>query len=128
MNYERMFMASVAVLAEITQALNIPPEVASASNGSAEMLAAIRKLQLGLDNCRLLAMRNAHKQRGSDWEHIIRFCTEAGRGPSPLRAEKETGTARLMSQPDAAGYVTFKTRKARCPHGVSELNHCNTCD
>lgn len=40
----------------------------------------------------------------------------------------ETGTARLMSQPDAAGYVTFKTRKARCPHGVSELNHCNTCD
>jgi len=47
----------------------------------------IAELEKALDNCRLLAMRKAHREPSTDWEHIIRFCTEAGRGPSPLRAD-----------------------------------------
>lgn len=48
--------------------------------------ARIAELHGGLRNCLLLAMRKAHRDPSSDWEHIIRFCKEVGCGPSPLRS------------------------------------------
>jgi hypothetical protein len=50
--------------------------------------ASIAELEKALGNCRLLAMRRLHKGAVelADWEAILRFCTEAGCGPSPLRA------------------------------------------
>lgn len=49
----------------------------------------IEKLEASLRNCLLLAMRAARQTTGTvetDWRHIIRFCTEAGVKPSPLRS------------------------------------------
>ena len=43
-------------------------------------------LQLSLRNCLLLAMRRAHAG-DEGWKHIIRFCSEAGVVPSPLRSD-----------------------------------------
>jgi hypothetical protein len=51
-----------------------------------------------LRNCLLLAMRKAHRDPSSDWEHIIRFCKEGGVEPSPLRAEKETSADECMAK------------------------------
>ena len=42
--YERMFHSAVAALAEISDALGIPEDVASTANGNAEILHAIRAL------------------------------------------------------------------------------------
>lgn len=46
------------------------------------------RLRNALRNCCLLAMKRLAK--GSyeipDWESILRFCTEGGEGPSPLRS------------------------------------------
>lgn len=49
----------------------------------------ITELEKALGNCRLLAMKRLHKGAVEqvDWEAILRFCTEAGCGPSPLRAD-----------------------------------------
>jgi len=86
-----------------------------------------------LRNCLLLAMRNAHRQRGSDWEHIIRYCTEAGCGPSPLRAEMETGTARCTCKdfPGADEFCTAHTAPStfpqhNCRHGHPDRS-CREC-
>lgn len=51
--------------------------------------ARIAELEKALGNCRLLAMRRLHKGavEKADWEEILRFCTDAGCGPSPLRAD-----------------------------------------
>lgn len=52
-------------------------------------LARIAELAKALGNCRLLAIKRLHKGavEKADWEAILRFCTEAGCGPSPLRAD-----------------------------------------
>lgn len=49
--------------------------------------ARIAELERALGNCRLLAMKRLHKgaTEQADWEAILRFCNEAGCGPSPLR-------------------------------------------
>lgn len=45
LDYERMFHAAVAALAEISVALGIPDDEAECANGNAEILEAIRALQ-----------------------------------------------------------------------------------
>jgi len=54
---------------------------------NAQRDAVIDAMEKSLRNCLLLAMRKAHSDPSSDWRHIIRFCTEAGCGPSPLRTD-----------------------------------------
>lgn len=51
--------------------------------------ARIAAVERALSNCCLLAMKRLHKGaiEKADWEAILRFCTEAGCGPSPLRAD-----------------------------------------
>jgi hypothetical protein len=44
------------------------------------------KMERSLRNCLMLATRNMRKE-GGDWEHIIRFCKEAGVEPSFLRGQ-----------------------------------------
>jgi hypothetical protein len=53
------------------------------------LITRIAELEKALSNCRLLAMKRLHKGavEKADWEAILRFCTEAGCGPSPLRAD-----------------------------------------
>ena len=61
----------------------------------------VKRLRLGLGNCLMWAMRQRRRHRigkarpgelnGEDWDHIIRFCKEAGVAPSPLREGEEQG-------------------------------------
>lgn len=62
----------------------------------AETQRRVNVLEQALGNCRLLAMKRLHKgaTEQADWEAILRFCTEAGCGPSPLRAIDQEGTGR----------------------------------
>ena len=48
-----------------------------------DRLAEAEALRNGLKNCMLLAAR--HRKEIGDWQHIIRFCIEAGVQMSPLR-------------------------------------------
>lgn len=77
MNYERMFASAVVCLAEITQALKIPPGVASVATGSSEILAAIRKkdellakLEKALSDVNELALRRGPDD--DDYREIVR--------------------------------------------------------
>ena len=56
----------------------------------------VEKIRLALENCLMLAMRmqrKAHKQHVTceEWDHIRRFCEEAGVKPSILREEQGNG-------------------------------------
>ena len=45
------------------------------------------KMEQALRNCLILATRNMRREGGGDWEHVIRFCKEAGVVPSFLRGQ-----------------------------------------
>jgi hypothetical protein len=66
-----------------------PEALESERQANAILTARIAELERALGNCRLLAMKRLHKGavEKADWEAILRFCTEAGCGPSPLRAD-----------------------------------------
>lgn len=66
--YERMFHSAVAALAEISDALGIPEDVASTANGNAEILHAIRAL---------LKERDALAAKVASYERADRDLNEA---------------------------------------------------
>lgn len=61
-----------------------------------EVDAALAAKDSALRNCMLLAMRRLHKGSTeiADWEHVIRFCKEAGVEPSPMREAIEADQER----------------------------------
>jgi hypothetical protein len=71
--YERMFHSAVAALAEISDALGIPEDVASTANGNAEILHAIRALMEERDQ--LAAALEAARADG--WQPIETAPNEA---------------------------------------------------
>lgn len=66
-----------------------PEALESERQANAILTDRVAELERALGNCRLLAMKRLHKGaiEKADWEAILRFCTEAGCGPSPLRAD-----------------------------------------
>lgn len=63
--YERMFHSAVAALAEISDALGIPEDVASTANGNAEILHAIAELKARASHARD-ALREQRRERLRD--------------------------------------------------------------
>jgi hypothetical protein len=63
--YERMFHSAVATLAEISDALGIPEDVASTANGNAEILHAIAELKARASHARD-ALREQRRERLRD--------------------------------------------------------------
>lgn len=72
-----------AALTEAVGLFNAQKQMYDASH------ARVAGLETALGNCRLLAMKRLHRGavEKADWEAILRFCIEAGCGPSPLRAD-----------------------------------------
>lgn len=63
--YERMFHSAVAALAQISDALGIPEDVASTANGNAEILHAIAELKARASHARD-ALREQRRERLRD--------------------------------------------------------------
>jgi len=54
--------------------------------------------------------------------------TPADDGPDPERACSGYEAPAEACMAKVRQHFDERRRKSRCPHGVSELNHCNTCD
>ena len=50
-----------------------------------EAIAEINHLGAALNNCRSMAMTRRRHGDAVSWDHVIRFCTEAGYGPRFIR-------------------------------------------
>jgi len=116
--YERMFHSAVAALAEISDALGIPEDVASTANGNAEILHAIRAL---------LKERDALAAKVASYERADRDGLEAVRttdatlnaGLDKLRAIANGQVVKIS--PLQASLVLDYVR-ASADIGVSDLN------
>lgn len=49
----------------------------------------VEKYEYALRNCRLMASREFHKTKGESWDHVLRFCRDAGIEGSILREQEQ---------------------------------------
>ena len=69
--------------ARLAEAETRANELAARTHWYFGLEAEVERLRNGLKNCMLLAAR--HRKEIGDWQHIIRFCMDAGVQMSPLR-------------------------------------------